>query len=188
MSLINKLFRRKAEKEKTMEMSDKIKEKVTAEDTENKDGKETVKTEETVENKETVKPEPSKDGGDENKGGDGNGENGTPSTQVDNTPSAGNGIPLDMVALKTDVESMIKEAIAPFQSKLDSVLKENEDLKEQLAQSKSETENIRKKYEDNGDFGTSQKKGAGFTDGKSGSSTYVSYEEMWNGAKSFEKS
>ena len=180
MSFIKNLFHKK-EKEKKMETSDKIKETtVNAEGTENNKGE---GTETVVENKETVNPAPT-NGGENNE----NVNPPEPTTAVEETTSTGNGIPLDAVALKTDVESMIKEAIAPFQSKLDSVLKENDDLKEQLAKSKEETENVRKKYEDNGDFGTSQKKGAGFTDGKSGNSPYVSYEEMWNGAKSFEKS
>jgi hypothetical protein len=161
-----------------MEEAEKITKK---EEVEGKDG-ETIKKEETLnkdetENKPVDPPKPEEENKNEEKQPD----------KVEETEPKGNGIPLDMVALKTDVEAMIKEAILPFQSKLDSVLKENADLKEQLAQSKTETENVRKKYEDNGDFGTSQKKGAGFSDGKSGNSTYVSYEEMWNGATSFEK-
>lgn len=100
----------------------------------------------------------------------------------------GNGIPLSEVALKSDVETMIKEAVTALQSKLDAVVKENEGLKEELAKAKDETKSVREKYEDNGDFGTSQKKGAGFTDGKSEKSSYVSYEEMWNGASNFTKS
>lgn len=165
-------------KKRRRKMADEIKKEETLQEEKKEENGKEEKAEETVKETEKVEnpvPEEKKEE-----------ETGTEAV-VNQAEEQGNGIPLEAVALKTDVESMIKEAINAFQSKLDSVLKENADLKEQLAQSKSETENVRKKYEDNGDFGTSQKKGAGFTDGKSGNSPYVSYEEMWNGAKNFTK-
>lgn len=106
--------------------------------------------------------------------------------QVDNIEGEGNGIPLSEVALKSEVENMINGVAREFQAKLDSVIKENEDLKAKLAEAKGETEKIREKYEV-GDFGTAQKQGVGVGEQKK-TSAYVSYEDMWNGATNFEKS
>jgi len=165
--------------EEITKKTDVVEESKTADETKATDVKTDETTKKTDETTPETKPEDNKGNPDENA------DNKNDNAAVNETKPEGNGIPLSEVALKSDVKVMIAEAVSALQSKLDSVLEENKDLKEKLAQANTETENVRKKYEDNGDFGTAQKKGAGLSEDNS-SSGYVSYEDMWKGAKGFE--
>lgn len=169
---------------KKEKVEEKVKEKeIPAPEPENKNPETPPVAEKTETEKETETTEPVK--AEENPAPEQKTDETVNETVIE-TQESGNGIPLSAVAMKADVELMIKEAVASLQSKLDSVVKENDDLKAELEKAKGETENVRKKYEDNGDFGTSQKKGAGLTDEKA-SSGYVSYDDMWKGANGFTK-
>lgn len=81
--------------------------------------------------------------------------------QVEEIGQSMEGITVDQLVTK----DYLKEVIGAFQAKLDTVTKENEDLKEELAKAKSESakkddelNGMKDKYE-NPDFGNSQKKG-----------------------------
>lgn len=66
------------------------------------------------------------------------------------------GVTLDQVVLKEDLNEMLNAITA----KLDSVIKENVDLKEKLANSKAENDEMHQKYEKE-DFGNQTQKGYG---------------------------
>ena len=106
-----------------------------------------------------------------------------PEVQVE---EMGNGIPLSEVALKADVKAMIEEVMAPFKAKYEALAKENEDLKNALAEAKKDAEDTHAKYE-RGDFGAPARKGEGFGGTKGGGNQgYVSYDDMWAGKKNFD--
>ena len=98
-----------------------------------------------------------------------------------------NAIPLSEVALKADVKAMLEEALAPFKAKYAAIEKENEDLKNALAEAKKDAEETHAKYE-KGDFGAPARRGEGFgesvPEGKN--PNYTSYEDMWAGKTKFD--
>lgn len=110
-----------------------------------------------------------------------------PQPVIEETSDDGNGIPLSDVALKSEVKLWIQEALSAMQAKVDSVEKENADLKDELAKAKTETDGLRAKYED-GDFGAEQNKGTMFSGKKtSGERGRVSYADMWGSSTTFDK-
>lgn len=161
------IFKKFANKEKGMpkenEKVEETTEKKVEETTENKE--ETTETKE-----ETTAPEKAEE-----------------TTQVSETAPEGDGIPLSEVALKSEVKQWITEALSAMQAKVDAVEKENTDLKEELSKAKADTEAVRSKYEDNGDFGSPHKKGQGISAEAKDGSTRTRYADMWNGASGFTK-
>lgn len=80
----------------------------------------------------------------------------------------GNAIPLSEVVLKSDLEAILEQRLGGLNAKIDSLIKENEDLKaqneelsKQLEGSRAETNAVKDKYENNGDFGGMQPQGTG---------------------------
>lgn len=76
------------------------------------------------------------------------------SLQVEETATAGNGISIEEVVTK----DMLTERLAAFEAKFDAIIKENQDLKDELAKSHAEAQGLKDKYE-NKDFGNTQKQG-----------------------------
>lgn len=111
----------------------------------------------------------------------------TENAQITHTEPEGDGIPLSEVALKSEVKQWITDALSAMQAKVDAVEKENTDLKEELSKAKADTEAVRSKYEDNGDFGSQHKKGQGSDGEANGSSLKTRYSDMWNGGQGFIK-
>lgn len=90
--------------------------------------------------------------------------------QVEEIGSSMEGITVDQLVTK----DYLKEVIGAFQAKLDSVSKENEDLKEELAKKNDELNGMKDKYE-NPDFGNSQKKGVQVEQKLTGGNLYERY-------------
>lgn len=111
-----------------------------------------------------------------------------PAPQPEVQMSEGNGIPLSEVVLKSDLDALFHERMSAFEAKFAAVMKENEDLKEQLATAKKDAEDTHAKYE-KGDFGAPARRGEGFAESEKGGGNpnYVSYEDMWAGKKDFDK-
>lgn len=100
--------------------------------------------------------------------------------EVNNTEPLGNGIPIDQVVLKEDLQA----AMAALNSKLDAVLDENKKLKDKLAEKDSEINEkngtineMKNKYEDN-DFGSIQKQGVQSKDNKA-NDTFDEYSKQF---------
>lgn len=104
---------------------------------------ETTKVDEKVETKE----EPQKGGEEEGQDAPAEEEAPTDDGQVQNTESAGNGIPLEQLVTKDE----LSERFAAFEAKYDAILKENADLKNKISE-------MEDKYE-NKDFGNFQRQG-----------------------------
>ena len=68
--------------------------------------------------------------------------------QVQETEESGNGIRIEDVVTK----EMLAERLAAFEAKLDAIVKENQDLKNQLSSKDDELNGMKDKYE-NKDFG-----------------------------------
>lgn len=159
-------FHKKKKESKTVEQEE-VKQKEEVKQEEPAPEVKTESVEETKEVKEEKQPEPQ--------------------PVVEETPDEGNGIPLSDVALKSEVKLWIQEALSAMQAKVDSVEKENADLKDELAKAKSETDGLRSKYED-GDFGGEQKKGSVFSAKKTSvGREHVSYADMWGSSTTFDK-
>lgn len=77
-----------------------------------------------------------------------------------------NAIPINELVTKEDLTARL----SAFEAKLDAVIKENQDLKDKLAQSQQDANDLRDKYE-NKDFGTLSRKGVAEKD-KSAESTF----------------
>jgi hypothetical protein len=77
-----------------------------------------------------------------------------------------NAIPVNELVTKEDLTARL----SAFEAKLDAVIKENQDLKDKLAQSQQDANDLRDKYE-NKDFGTLSKKGVAERD-KSAENTF----------------
>jgi hypothetical protein len=77
-----------------------------------------------------------------------------------------NAIPINELVTKEDLTARL----SAFEAKLDAVIKENQDLKDKLAQSQQDANDLRDKYE-NKDFGTLSRKGVAERD-KSAESTF----------------
>lgn len=86
---------------------------------------------------------------------------------------SGNGIRIEDVVLKSDLH----EAIAALEAKYDALFKENNDLKEKLAESEKTSKDLRAKYEDD-DFGGYSKKGVEGKN-KSANDTFESYSKQF---------
>lgn len=169
------------EKEKLAEKEVKT-EELTATETE---GKEQPKAEEKV--KETEKTDSVVKGEEENKSEVKTDEGKQSEPEPTAALSEPNAIPLSEVALKTDVKAMIDEALAPLRAKNAALEKENEDLKNALAEAKKDAEDTHAKYE-KGDFGAPARRGEGFgeTEAKGNNPNYTSYEDMWAGKTKFD--
>lgn len=74
---------------------------------------------------------------------------------VADTPESGNGMLVEELVTKEEMHEMF----AGLNAKIDALLKENQDLKDENAK-------LREKYEDNGDFGTSVMQGVQAKSGK----------------------
>ena len=170
------LFRKKKKENTSVEKEElkKTEEKEETKTTPETKEEEEVKTEETEKTEEREVEEPEKET--------------EPAPTVDSTPDAGNGIPLEQVALKDEVKLWIKEALSAMQAKVDAVEKENTDLKDALAKAKSESDGLRDKYERNGDFGSEQKRGSMFgVKSVAKEKGAVSYKDMWGDSTTFDK-
>ena len=84
-----------------------------------------------------------------------------PSDEVQEVSNTAEGLTIDQIATK----DMVNERFSALEAKIDAILKENADLKEEIAKEKSESakkddelNGMKEKYE-NSDFGTAQKKG-----------------------------
>ena len=148
-------------------MLDKLKEKLSPKKEEKKvdaveaekETKEVEETEETTETNE-VEETSSEDGNEEQ--AENQEEETVEEPQVTETEDVGNGIRVEDLVTKSE----LTDKLASFEAKLDAVLKENADLKEQNSQ-------IKEKYEEK-DFGNVAKKG---TFEKDASTEHSSYEE-----------
>ena len=74
--------------------------------------------------------------------------------QVNDTEPSGNGVRIDDLVTK----DMLTERLAALEAKLDAVVKENSDLKNELSNKSDELNGMKDKYE-NKDFGNFQKQG-----------------------------
>jgi hypothetical protein len=93
--------------------------------------------------------------------------------QVEETEPQGNGIRVEDLVTK----DMLIERLAAFEAKLDAVVKENGDLKNELSKKSDELNGIKDKYE-NKDFGNFQKQGV-MTKDKSANSSFDEYSKAF---------
>jgi len=89
--------------------------------------------------------------------------------KVVDAPEIGNGINVNDLVTKDDLAQML----AAFEAKFSAVISENEGLKQKVSDLQSQNEQIRTKYEDNGDFGGAQAQGVS-ADNRA---TYETFEE-----------
>lgn len=94
----------------------------------------------------------------------------TEEPQVADTAAHGNGIDINDLVTKDDLAQMM----AAFEAKYGALAKENEDLKAQVSELQTKNEQIRSKYEDNGDFGGAQAQGVS-VDNRSAYETFEEY-------------
>ena len=93
--------------------------------------------------------------------------------QVENAEPTGNGIPIEDLVTK----DMLTERLAAFEAKFNAVVKENEDLKNQLSVKSDELNGMKDKYE-NKDFGNFQKQGMQVKD-KHANSSFDEYSKAF---------
>lgn len=93
--------------------------------------------------------------------------------QVEDTEPQGNGIRVEDLVTK----DMLIERLAAFEAKLDAVVKENGDLKNELSKKSDELTGMKDKYE-NKDFGNFQKQGVMAKD-KSANSSFDEYSKAF---------
>lgn len=100
--------------------------------------------------------------------------------EVQETEPTGNGVRVEDLVTKDD----LAERLAAFEAKLDAVIKENADLKEQnaklqenLSNANTQVADMKDKYETN-DFGNSQRKGVQSQD-KSANDTFAEYSKRF---------
>jgi hypothetical protein len=93
--------------------------------------------------------------------------------QVENAEPFGNGIPIEDLVTK----DMLTERLAAFEAKFNAVVKENEDLKNQLSVKSDELNGMKDKYE-NKDFGNFQKQGMQVRD-KHANSSFDEYSKAF---------
>ena len=93
--------------------------------------------------------------------------------QVENAEPVGNGIPIEDLVTK----DMLTERLAAFEAKFNAVVKENEDLKNQLSVKSDELNGMKDKYE-NKDFGNFQKQGMQVKD-KHANSSFDEYSKAF---------
>ena len=93
--------------------------------------------------------------------------------QVEDTEPQGNGIPIEELVTK----DMLAQRLAAFEAKFNAVVKENQDLKEQLSSKSEELDGMKDKYE-NKDFGNFQKQGVQVKD-KQANSSFDEYSKQF---------
>lgn len=93
--------------------------------------------------------------------------------QVENVEPTGNGISIEDLVTK----DMLTERLAAFEAKFNAVVKENEDLKNQLSAKSDELNGMKDKYE-NKDFGNFQKQGMQVKD-KHANSSFDEYSKAF---------
>lgn len=93
--------------------------------------------------------------------------------QVNETEPAGNGVRIEDLVTKED----LADRLAAFEAKLEAVVKENTDLKEQLANKNDELNGMKDKYE-NKDFGNFQRQGVQEKD-KYANSSFDEYSKQF---------
>ena len=151
----------KQEKEET---TSKVESENTSAD--KKDTTKTVDKEEKVEKTEEVEDKGSKTEEAENAE-----EVEEPTEQVEETSSTGAGLKIKDIATK----DFVHELIDALEAKLESVVKENTDLKEKITAKDDEINGMKDKYE-NGDFGGFQKQGI-MEKNKDANSKFETYDE-----------
>lgn len=93
--------------------------------------------------------------------------------QVEDTELQGNGIPIEELVTK----DMLAQRLQAFEAKFNAVVKENQDLKEQLSSKSEELDGMKDKYE-NKDFGNFQKQGMQVKD-KQANSSFDEYSKQF---------
>ncbi len=93
--------------------------------------------------------------------------------QVQDTETQGNGVDVNDLVTK----EMLTEALKSMGAKFDAVVKENQDLKDKLSQSKQDADDLREKYE-NKDFGNFNKQGMIAKD-KQANATFDEYSKQF---------
>lgn len=93
--------------------------------------------------------------------------------QVNETDPQGNGVRVEDLVTK----EMLAERLAAFEAKFNAVVKENQDLKEQLSSKSEELDGMKDKYE-NKDFGNFQKQGMQVKD-KQANSSFDEYSKQF---------
>lgn len=93
--------------------------------------------------------------------------------QVNETEPQGNGVRVEDLVTK----DMLAERLAAFEAKFNAVVKENQDLKEQLSSKSEELDGMKDKYE-NKDFGNFQKQGMQVKD-KQANSSFDEYSKQF---------
>lgn len=93
--------------------------------------------------------------------------------QVNETEPQGNGVRVEDLVTK----EMLAERLAAFEAKFNAVVKENQDLKEQLSSKSEELDGMKDKYE-NKDFGNFQKQGVQVKD-KQANSSFDEYSKQF---------
>lgn len=101
------------------------------------------------------------------------GQTETTTQEVQETEGVGNGVRVEDLVTK----DLLAERLAAFEAKLDAVMKENQDLKDELSKAKSETDGLKAKYEEK-DFGGAHKNGTVAKD-KDAEETFESYSRQF---------
>ena len=101
------------------------------------------------------------------------GQTETTTQEVQETEGVGNGVRVEDLVTK----DLLAERLAAFEAKLDAVIKENQDLKDELSKAKSETDGLKAKYEEK-DFGGAHKNGTVAKD-KDAEETFESYSRQF---------
>lgn len=96
-----------------------------------------------------------------------------PTAQVEQVEPAGNGVRVEDLVTK----DMLAERLSAFEAKYEAVVKENSDLKNQLAEKSDELNGMKDKYE-NKDFGNFQKQGVAEKD-KHANSSFEEYSRAF---------
>lgn len=93
--------------------------------------------------------------------------------QVEETEPQGNGIDINELVTK----DMLAQRLSALEAKFDAVVKENQDLKDQLSSKSEELDGMKDKYE-NKDFGNFQKQGVQVRD-KQANSSFDEYSKQF---------
>ena len=93
--------------------------------------------------------------------------------QVEETEPQGNGININELVTK----DMLAQRLSALEAKFDAVVKENQDLKDQLSSKSEELDGMKDKYE-NKDFGNFQKQGVQVRD-KQANSSFDEYSKQF---------
>lgn len=93
--------------------------------------------------------------------------------EVQEVEPVGNGVRIEDLVMKDE----LMERLSAFEAKFDALVKENTDLKDQLAKSQEETNGLKDKYE-NKDFGNISRQGVIEKD-KSANETFDNYAKQF---------